>query len=129
MIRQDPEDIDPDQWLDEGELTELPEAPLGKAERRSRQPSVDQEPELEIQVTHEDPEEIAVREGVHKRIQAEIHHEDKEAEAMVEEMLKVPPKWNEVPDLMLEDKDIQPATEGAAKQKIDEVARGQRKRR
>ena len=35
MIRQDPEDIDPDQWLDKGELTELPEAPLGETEKRS----------------------------------------------------------------------------------------------
>ena len=75
----------------------------------------------------EDPEEIAVREGVLKRIQAEIHHADKEAEDMAKEMLEVPPEWNEVTDLMMEDKDVRPATEGAAKRKIDEVARGQRK--
>ena len=42
-------------------------------------------------------------------------------------MLEVPLEWNEVPGLMMEDKDICPATEGAAKQKIDEVARGRRK--
>ena len=30
VIRQDPEDIDPDRWLDEGVLTELLEAPLGE---------------------------------------------------------------------------------------------------
>ena len=49
--------------LDEGELTELPEAPQGKAERRSRESSINQrdleispEPELEIQVIPEDPE-------------------------------------------------------------------------
>ena len=35
VTRQDPEDIDPDQWLDKGELTKLPEAPLGEVERRS----------------------------------------------------------------------------------------------
>ena len=35
VICQDPEDIDPDRWFDEGELTELPEAPLGEAEMRS----------------------------------------------------------------------------------------------
>ena len=35
VIHQDPEDIDQDQWLDKGELTELPEAPLGEAEMRS----------------------------------------------------------------------------------------------
>ena len=34
VIRQDPEDIDPDRWVDKGELTELPEAPLGEGERR-----------------------------------------------------------------------------------------------
>ena len=46
---------DPDRWLDKGELTELLEAPLGKAERRHIEPSVDQrnpeippEPALEI---------------------------------------------------------------------------------
>ena len=37
VIHQDPEDIDQDQWLDKGELTELPEAPLGEAEMRSRE--------------------------------------------------------------------------------------------
>ena len=39
------------------------------------------EPALEIQVIHEDPEEMAAREGLHKRIQANIHHENKEREA------------------------------------------------
>ena len=37
-------------------------------------------------------------------------------------MLEVPPEWNKVPDLMMEDEDVRPATEGAAKRKIDEVA-------
>ena len=65
-------DIDSDRWLDKGELTELPEAPLGEVEMRSQEPSVDRrdleippEPDLEIQVIPEDPEEIAVREGIH----------------------------------------------------------------
>ena len=74
MIRQDPEDMN----------AQIP-----------------QELELEIQVIPIDPEEIAVREGIHERIQAEIHHEDKEAETVAEEMLEVPPEWNEVPDLMM----------------------------
>ena len=52
-----------------------------------RNPEIPLEPELEIQVIPEDPEEIAVREGVHERIQAEIHHEDKEAKTTEEEML------------------------------------------
>ena len=39
-------------------------------------------------------------------------------------MLEVPPEWNEVPDLMMEDEDIWPAYKGATKRKIDEVAWG-----
>ena len=39
-------------------------------------------------------------------------------------MLEVPLEWNEVPDLMMEDKDVWPATEAAVKRKMDEVARG-----
>ena len=29
VVRQEPADIDPDLWTDEGELTELPEIPVG----------------------------------------------------------------------------------------------------
>ena len=70
---------------------------MGEAEMRSQELSVDQrdplispEPELEIQVIPKDHEEIVVREGIHERIQGEIHHEDKEAETKVDEMLEVP---------------------------------------
>ena len=42
VIRQDPKDIDPDQWLDKGELMELPDAPLGEAEMRYQEPLLDQ---------------------------------------------------------------------------------------
>ena len=34
VICQNPEDIDPDQWLDEGELAELPEAHRTEAKGR-----------------------------------------------------------------------------------------------
>ena len=34
VIHQDPEDIDPDRWLNKRKLMELPEAPLGRVERR-----------------------------------------------------------------------------------------------
>ena len=51
---------------------------------RSQEPSVDRRPDVEIQVIPEDPEEIAVREGIHERIQVEVHHEDKEAETEME---------------------------------------------
>ena len=90
-----------------------------------RGPEIPPEPDLEIQVISEDPEDIAVKEGIHERIQAEIHHEDKEVEARAEEMLEVPPEWKEVPDLMMEDKDVRPATEAAVKQKLDEVAKAE----
>ena len=47
---------------------------------------------------------------------------------MAEEMLVVPPGWNEVPYLMMEDKDVHPATKATVKRKIEKVARGRRKR-
>ena len=51
----------------------------------------------------EDREVIAEREGVHERIQAEIQHKNKEVEVAEEEMLEISPKWNVVPDLIMED--------------------------
>ena len=54
----------------------------------------------------DNPEEMGVREGVHERIQAEIYHKDKEREVQAEVMLDIPPEWNEVKDLILEDGDI-----------------------
>ena len=117
---------------DEGELTKLLESPLGKAERRPIEPSVNQtnpeippEPAVEIQIVPENPEEIAVREGMKERIQAEIHHEDKEVEARVEKMLEVPPEWNEVPKLMMEDKDILPEAERFHQTEVAQVQRKQ----
>ena len=80
MICQNPEDIDPNRWLDKGELAELPETPMGEAEIMSkettgyrRDPEIPPEPDLEISVIPEDPEEIAVREGIHERIQEYIY--------------------------------------------------------
>ena len=42
VICQDPEDTDLDRWVNEGELMKLPDEPLGKEERRSMEPPVDQ---------------------------------------------------------------------------------------
>ena len=56
------------------------------------------EPDLEVPMVLDDPEEMAVREGLHERIQAEIYHEDKEREAQDEEMLDRP-----LEDLIWED--------------------------
>ena len=80
-----------------------------------RDPEILPEPELEIQVIPKDPEQIAERKGIHERIQAEIHHEDKEAETTAEEMLEVSRGWNEVPNLVMEDEEVRSASEGAAK--------------
>ena len=60
-----------------------------------RSPEISAESAIDIQVIPEDPEEMAVREGIHKRIQAEMHHENKEIEARAKEMLKIPPEWKE----------------------------------
>ena len=73
LIRQNPGDVDRDQWLDEGELTELPEIPIEEVEVGVRKQPEDQrgpklypEPELDIQILLEDPEVIAKREGIHR---------------------------------------------------------------
>ena len=47
--------------------------------------------------------------------------------ARAEEMLKIPPEWNTVPDMMMEDKDVLPEAEGSTGRKRDEVAQGRRK--
>ena len=123
VICQNPEDIDLDGWLDEGELTEIPKIPLEEVQKRVREPSEDlrgpelyPEPDLGIPILLEDPKVIAERESIYKRIQSEIQHKDNEAEVAVEEMLEVPPAWNEVPDLMMEDKDAMMITEADTKQ-------------
>ena len=44
-----------------------------------------------------------MREGKHERFQAEIHQGNKEEDARAEEKLEVPPEWNEIPYLMMEE--------------------------
>ena len=44
-----------------------------------------------------------------------------------EEMLEVPPEWNEVPHLMMEEEDVLPEATGSTKWRQDEVSRGRRK--
>ena len=70
-----------------------------------------------------------MREGIHERIQAKIYHENKERAAQAEEMLEIPPGWNEVPDFILEDRDILPEDMRPEKRRRDEIAQGRRKRR
>ena len=89
-------------------------------------PDLYPEPNLDIPSLPEDPEVKAEREEINKRIQSKIQHEDKEAEVATEEILEVPPSWNEVPDLMMEAEDGRMIMEAATKRKRDEVARGWR---
>ena len=85
-------------------------------------PEITAEPDLEIPMILDDPEEMAVREGIHERIQAEIYHENKERAAQAEEMLEIPPEWNKVPDLILEDADILPENMRPKKRRRDEIS-------
>ena len=69
-----------------------------------------------------DPEEMAVREGIFERIQAEIYHENKEGSVQAEEMLEIPPECNEVTDLILEDGDTLPENMRPEKRRRDEIS-------
>ena len=91
LVQQEPKDVDPDGWIDEGELTELPVVSLEERERVYMETGPDPKgleitaiPDQDMQVIPENPEEMALGEGIHKRIQVEIHHEDKEREAQAE---------------------------------------------
>ena len=55
---------------------------------------MDAGPYLDIPIIPEEPEVIATREGIYERIQAEMHHENKEAEVMAKEMLEALPTWD-----------------------------------
>ena len=78
-------------------MTELPKITLEEAEVRVREPSEDPrepklypKPDIGIPILPEDPEVIAEKEGIHKRIPWEIQHKDKDAEVVAKEMLEVP---------------------------------------
>ena len=58
-----------------------------------------------------------------------MHHENKKIEARAKEMLEIPPEWNKVPDLMMEEGDILPEDARPDKQMRDKISRGRRKRR
>ena len=115
---------------------ELPEISVGERERVFMEtrpdpvnPEITAEPDLEVPMILDNPEEMAVREGIPERIQAKMYHKDKEREAQAEEMLDIPPEWNEVKDLILEDGDILSENMRPEKRMRDEISRGWRKRR
>ena len=92
-------------------------------------PEIIAEPDLETPMILDDPEEMAVREGIHERIQAEIYHKDRERAVQAEEMLDIPSEWNEVKDLILDDRDILSENMRPEKRRRDEISRGRRKQR
>ena len=112
-------------------MTELLEVPKEETEVGAREQLEDQgghelhpEPAIDIPMITEDPEVIAESEGVHERIQAEIQHKDKKVE---EVMSEIPPEWNAVPDMIMEDKEELMITQTDNKRKRHKEAQGCRK--
>ena len=123
--------MDPDRWADEEELTELPEIPVRDRDRVLQEMSMDPVnpeiiavPDIEVPMIFDGPEEMAMREGIHERIQVEIYHEDRERAFQAEEML-----LNEVEDLIMDDRNILAESMRPEKRRRDEIARGRRKQR
>ena len=82
VVRQNPDDVDPDHYAEEGDLTELLEIPLREPERVYVQaelgvpvPETHLEQGIEVDLP-ETPAEIAEREGIHERIQVELRNGD-----------------------------------------------------
>ena len=69
------------------------------------------------------------REGIHERIQSGMLNEEKENISRAEEMLELPPAWNEVRDLIMDDGDSLTRDMRPEKRKKEEISRGRRKRR
>ena len=65
-----------------------------------------------------------MREGIHERIQAEIHQgkQGEGSQGGAKEMLEVPPEWIEVLVLMMEEEDVLPKATGSTKQRRDEMS-------
>ena len=111
-MRQNPDDVDPDHYAEEGELMELPKIPRREPERVYLQTELEvpvpethleQRVEMDLQDT---PEDIAEREGIHERIQAELRNGDTEELSQAEERLELPPVWNEVQDLLMDNGEV-----------------------
>ena len=85
-------------------------------------PEITAVPDLEIPMILDDPEEMAAREGIQERIQAEIYHKDRERAFQAKEMLDIPPGWNEVKDLILDEGDILSENTRPEKRRRDEIA-------
>ena len=126
-VRQNPEDIDPDRYTDDGELTELPEIPLVELERVYMEPvaktvSPEITPEVNPELVLQVPEEMEDIDGIHERIQSELLNQGKEDVSRVEEILELPPAWNEVQDLIMDDGSSSTMDSKPEKRKREEIA-------
>ena len=90
-------------------------------------PEVMNTPDADVPMILDSPEEIEMREGIHERIQAEIHQEVREEAFQAEERLNAPPVWNEVEDLMMDDGEILEENTRPEKRKREEISRGSEK--
>ena len=131
-MRQNPEDLDPDRYVDDGELTELPKIPLVKLERVNMEPvakTVNPEitPEVDPELVLQVPEEMEDIDGIHERIQSELLNQEKEDISIAEEILELPPAWNEVQDLIMDDVSSSNTDSKPEKRKREEIAQGRRK--
>ena len=87
-MRQNPEDLDPDQYVEDRELTELPEIPLVYMEPVAETVN----PEIPLEVNPEPvmqvPEAMEDIDGIHERIQSELLNQEKEDVSRAEEILE-----------------------------------------
>ena len=90
VMRQNPEDLDPDWYVDDGELTELPEIPLVELERVHKTVNPDITPEVDPELSLQVPLEMEDIDGIHERIQSELLNQGKEDVSRAEEILELP---------------------------------------
>ena len=79
-------------------------------------------PDADIPMILDSPEEMEMREGIHERIQAEIHQEDREEAFQAEERLNAPPGWNNVEDLIMEYREILKENTRPEKRRREEIS-------
>ena len=100
VIPRNHKDIDPDHWLEEGELTELPEIPRSEAVERPTAAPRAKVPDVEMHALPESPEEVETRytssEQVHRRKTYSFYLEEWDEEQQQEDEWQVPDKWQRI---------------------------------
>ena len=79
-------------------------------------------PDADIPMILDSPEEMEMREGIHERIQAEIHREDREEAFQAEKRLNAHLGWNNIEDLIIEDGEILEENTRPEKRRRDEIS-------